>query len=131
MSMLSPSAELIEPNTTNPDPIEAPFQSVKSKKRKRSRKSGELSDNNPHKKTITKTPEKMSDPVPNHCSKDTTEDKNSYGMEENGIELSQELKELEKRLNTSMLININKCIAEALQPIKDSIGNCELQCTNR
>ena len=32
--MLSPSAELIEPNTTNPDPIEAPFQSVKSKKRK-------------------------------------------------------------------------------------------------
>ena len=94
--MLSPSAELIELNTTNPDPIEAPFQSVKSKKRKRSRKSGELSDNNPHKKNVTKTTEKMSDPVPNHCSKDTMEDKNPYGMEENGIELSAELKELEK-----------------------------------
>ena len=38
----------------------------------------------------------MSDPVPNHSSKDTTEDKNPYGMEENGIELSPELKELEK-----------------------------------
>ena len=38
-----------------------------------------------------------------------------------GVELSPELKELEKRLNTSMLINIIKCIAEALQPIKDSI----------
>ena len=38
-----------------------------------------------------------------------------------GVELSPELKELEKRLNTSMLININKCIAEALQPIKASI----------
>ena len=63
----------------------------------------------------------MSDPVPNHCSKDITEDKNPHGMEENGIELSPELKQLEKRLNTSMLININKCIAEALQPIKDSI----------
>ena len=32
--MLSPSAELSEPNTTNLDPIEAAFQSVKSKKRK-------------------------------------------------------------------------------------------------
>ena len=94
--MLSPSVELIELNTTNPDPIEAPFQSVKSKKRKRSRKSCELSDNNPHKKTVTKTPEKMSNPVPNHCTKDVTEDKNPDGMEENGIELSPELKELEK-----------------------------------
>ena len=94
---------------------------MKSKKRKRSHKSGELSDNNPHKKIVTKTPEKMSDPVPNHCSKDVTEDKNPYGMEENGIELIPELKELEKLLNTLMLININKCIAEALQPIKDSI----------
>ena len=63
----------------------------------------------------------MSDPVPNHCSDDTTEDKSPQGMEENGVELSPELKELEKRLNISMLININKCIAEALQPIKDSI----------
>ena len=120
-SMLSPSAELIEPSATNSDPIEAPFQSVKSKKRKRSRKSGEHSDNNPNKKTVTKTPDKMSDPVPNHNLKDTTKDKNPDGVEENGIELSPELKELEKRLNTSMLININKCIAEALQPIKDSI----------
>ena len=31
--MLSPSAELIEPNTANPDPIEAPFQSVKNQKK--------------------------------------------------------------------------------------------------
>ena len=118
--MLSPNAELSEPNTTNPNPIEAPFQSVKSKKGK-SHKSGELSDNNPHKRTITKTPEKMSDPVLNHCSRDIQEDKSPHGKEEHGIELSPELKELEKRLNTSMLININKCIAEALQPIKDSI----------
>ena len=120
-SMLSPSAELSELNTTNLSPIEAPFHSVKSKKRKRSRKSGELSDNNPHKKTMTKTPKKMSDPVPNICSKDMTDDKSPQNMEENWVELSPELKELEKRLNTSMLININKCIAEALQPIKDSI----------
>ena len=34
-SMLFPSAELIEPNATNPDPIEAPFQSVKSKKKEK------------------------------------------------------------------------------------------------
>ena len=119
--MLSPSAELSELNTTNLDPIEATFQSVKSKKRKRSRKSGELSDNNPHKRTVTKTPKKMSDLVPNHCSKDITDDKSPQDMEENSVELSPELKELEKRLNISMLININKCIAEALQPIKDSI----------
>ena len=119
--MLSPSAELIEPNATNSDPIEAPFQSVKSKKKKRPRKSGEHSDNNPNKNNVTKTLDKMSDPVPNHNLKDTTEDKNPDGIEESGIELSPELKKLEKRLNTSMLININKCIAEALQPIKDSI----------
>ena len=119
--MLSPSAELSELNTTNPGPIEAPFQSVKSKKGKRSRKSGELSDNNPHKRTVTKTPKKMSDPVPNNCSNDITDDKSPQDLEENGIEFSPELKELEKRLNISMLININKCIAEALQPIKDSI----------
>ena len=56
----------------------------------------------------------MSDPVPNQNLKDTTKDKNPDGVEENGVELSPELKELEKRLNTSMLININKCIAEAL-----------------
>ena len=119
--MLSPSAELSELNTTNLSPIEAPFYSVKSKKRKRSRKSGELSDNNPHKKTVTKTPKKTSNPVSNICSKDMTDDKSPQNMEENEVELSPELKELEKRLNTSMLININKCIAEALQPIKDSI----------
>ena len=39
----------------------------------------------------------------------------------NEVELSPELKELEKRLNTSMLININKCIADVLKLIKDSI----------
>ena len=95
-SMLSPSAELSELNTTNPDPIEAPFQSVKSKKRKRSRKSGELSDNNPHKRTVTKTPKKMSDLVPKHGSKDISDDKSPQDMETNGVELSPELKELEK-----------------------------------
>ena len=52
---------------------------------------------------------------------DMTDDKNTQNMEENEVELSPELKELEKWLNTSMHININKCIAEALQPIKDSI----------
>ena len=120
-SMLSPSAKLIEPSAANSDPIEAPFQSVKSKKGKRSRKSGEHSDNNPNKKTVTKTPDKISVPVPNPNLKDATINNNPDGVEENGVELSPELKELEKRLNTSMLININKCIAEALQPIKDSI----------
>ena len=62
MSMLSPSVELSELNTTNPSPIKAPFHSVKSKKRKRSRNSGELSHNNHHKKTVTKTPKKTSNP---------------------------------------------------------------------
>ena len=37
------------------------------------------------------------------------------------VDLSRELKELEKRLNTSMLINIKKSIADVLKPIKDSI----------
>ena len=37
------------------------------------------------------------------------------------VDLSAELKELEKRLNTSMLINIKKSIADALKPVKDSI----------
>ena len=52
---------------------------------------------------------------------DMTDDKNTQNMEENEIESSPELKELEKWLNTFIFININKCIAEALQPIKDSI----------
>ena len=37
------------------------------------------------------------------------------------VDLSPELKELEKRLNTSMLINIKKSIDDTLKPIKDSI----------
>ena len=37
------------------------------------------------------------------------------------VDLSPELKELEKRLNMSMLINIKKSIADVLKPIKDSI----------
>ena len=37
------------------------------------------------------------------------------------VELSPELKVLEKKLNSAMLININKCITEALKPIQDSI----------
>ena len=113
-SLLSPSAELIELSAVNSDTIEVPFQGVKSKKRKRSRKSGEHLDINPNKKSLTKTPEKMSDPET--IPKDPVINNNS-----DGVELSPELKELEKWLNTSMLININKCIAEALKPIKDSI----------
>ena len=93
-----------------------PSQSVKTKKRKRSRKSGEHPDNNPSKKPVKKSPDKMASPDPNPNPKDPVINDVS-----DGVELSPELKELEKRLNTSMLININKCIAEALQPIKDSI----------
>ena len=52
--MLSPSIELTEPSTVSADPIEVPFQSVKTKKRKRSRKSGEHLDNNPSKKPAKK-----------------------------------------------------------------------------
>ena len=58
----------------------------------------------------------MASPDPKFNPKDSV-----TGDVSNGVELSPELKELEKRLTTSMLININKCIAEALQPIKDSI----------
>ena len=115
-SMLSPSIELTEPSAVSADPIEVPFQSVKTKKRKRSRKSGEHLDNNPSKKPVKKTPDKMAAPDPNSNPKDAV-----TSDDPDGVELSPEMKELEKQLNTSMLININKCIAEALQPIKDSI----------
>ena len=96
------------------DSVEAPFESVKHKKRKRSKKSSEQSDNNPFKRSMKKPPEKMST---NNPSEDTM----PLDKSNNEVELSPELKELEKRLNTSMLININKCIADALKPIKDSI----------
>ena len=92
---------------------------MKHKKRKQSKKSSEQSDNNSVKRSLKKTPEKMSQPTPtivNACKEMMPLDKGN-----NKVELSPELKELEKRLNTSMLININKCIAEALKPIKDSI----------
>ena len=59
----------------------------------------------------------MSQPTPTSVNKQEDKGKNE-------VELSPESKELEKRLNTAMLImliNINKCIVEALQPIKDSI----------
>ena len=107
-SLLLPN---VEPTESSTDNIDATFQSVKQKKRKRPRKSGDHLDNNPNKKTLTKTPEKTADPElnPNEVA------------EKDSVELSPELKVLEKRLNTSMLININKCIAEALKPIKDSI----------
>ena len=113
-SLLSPSAELIEPSAVNSDTVEVPFQSMKSKKQKRSWKSCENSDINPNKKPLTKTPEKMSNPEPN--PKDPVINNNS-----DGIELSPELKELEKHLNSSMLINMHKCIEDTLKPIKDSI----------
>ena len=58
---------------------------------------------------------------PTQTSVSVHEETMSVDNGNNGVELSPELKELEKRLNTSMLININKCIAEVLKPIKDSI----------
>ena len=51
MSLLSPSTEPVEPNVTT-DNIEVTFQSVKQKKWKRPRKSGDQMDNNPSKKNI-------------------------------------------------------------------------------
>ena len=60
----------------------------------------------------------MSDPEPKSTEHET---KQPLSNSTESIELSPELKELEKRLNTSMLININKCIADALKPIQDSI----------
>ena len=61
----------------------------------------------------------MSQPTPTTVN--THEEMMPLDKGNNKVELSPELKELEKRLNTSMLININKSIAEALKPIKDSI----------
>ena len=113
-SLLSPSAELVVPQTNMADSVEVPFESVKHKKRKRSKKSSEQSDNNPVKRSMKKTPEKMSTDNP-------SEEAMPLDKGNSEVELSPELKELEKRLNTSMLININKCIADALKPIKDSI----------
>ena len=69
------------------------------------------------KRSLKKTPGRMSQPNPD------SETKTAEVPAENKVEvkLSPELMELEKRLNSTMLININKCIAEALKPIKDSI----------
>ena len=62
ISLLSPSAERIVPSAVASESIEATFQSVKQKKQKRSRKSGDhLDNNNPNKKSLTKTPKKMAD----------------------------------------------------------------------
>ena len=114
-----PSAEPIVPQTNTTDSVEVPFESVKHKKRKQSKKSSEQSDNNPVKRSLKKNPEKMSQPTPTTVN--AREEMMPLDKGNNEVELSPELKELEKRLNTSMLININKCIAEALKPIKDSI----------
>ena len=62
-SLLSLSAELIVSQTTTTDSVEVPFESVKHKKRKRSKKSSEQSDNNPVKRSLKKKPEKMSQPT--------------------------------------------------------------------
>ena len=118
-SLLLPSAELIVPQSDTTDSVEVPFESVKHKKRKRSKRSSEQSDNNPVKRSLKKNPEKMSQPAPTTVN--THEEMMPLDKGNNEVELSPELKELEKRLNTSMLININKSIAEALKPIKDSI----------
>ena len=84
-SLLSPSAEPVEPNVTTGN-TEVTFQSVKHKKRKRPRKSGDQTDNNPSKKTLTKTPEKMSN----------SESNQQEFVEKGSVVLSPELKELEK-----------------------------------
>ena len=117
--MLSPSAELVVPQTNMADSVEVPFECVKHKKRKRSKKSSEQSDNNPVKRSMKKTPEKMSQPTP--TTDNPREEAMPLDKANSEVELSPELKELEKRLNASMLININKCITEVLKPIKDSI----------
>ena len=119
-SLLSPSAELNEPQADTTDSVEVPFESVRHKKRKQSKKSSEQNDNNPVKRSLKKTPEKMSQPTPTSVS--IHEEMMPVDKGNNEVELSPELQELEKRLNISMLININKCIAEVLKPIKDSIG---------
>ena len=113
-SLLSPSANLVVPQTKTADSVEVSFVSVKHKKRKQSKKSSEQSDNNPIKRSMKKTPEKMS--TDNSNEEIMPLDKGNCE-----VDLSPELKELEKRLNTSMLINIKKSIADALKPIKDSI----------
>ena len=105
--------------TDTTDSVEVPFESVKHKKRKRSKKSSEQSDNNPVKRSLKKKPEKMSQPTQTIVK--TREEMIPLDNCNNEVEVSPELKELEKRLNTSMLININKSIAEALKPIEDSI----------
>ena len=55
-SLLSPSAELVVPQTNTADSVEVPFESVKHKKRKQSKKSSEQSDNNPVKRFNEKKP---------------------------------------------------------------------------
>ena len=67
-SLLSPSAELVVPQTNTNDSVEVPFESVKHKKRKQSKTSSEQSGNNPFKRSMKKTPEKMST---NNPSEDT------------------------------------------------------------
>ena len=60
----------------------------------------------------------MSEPESNSPNQ---EEKQPANKNPENIELSPEVKELEKRLSASMLVNINKCIADGLKPIKDSI----------
>ena len=67
-SLLSPSAELVVSQTNTNDSVEAPFESVKHKKIKQSKKSSEQSGNNLFKRSMKKNPEKMST---NNPSEDT------------------------------------------------------------
>ena len=113
-SLLSPSADLVVPQAKTADSVEVPFDSVKHKKRKRSKRSSEQSDNKPIKRSMKKTPEKM-------LTDNSNEETMPLDKGNSEVDLSPELKELEKRLNTSMLINIKKSIDDALKPIKDSI----------
>ena len=93
-SLLSPSAELNEPQADTTDIIEVPFESVKHKKRERSKKSGEQNDNKPVKRSLKKNPEKMSQPIP--TSNSVHEELMPVDSGNNEVELSPELKELKK-----------------------------------
>ena len=94
-SLLSPSADLVVSQAKTADSVEVPFESVKHKKRKRSKKSSEQSDNNPIKRSMKNTPEKM-------LTDNSNEETMPLDKGNSEVDLSPELKELEKRLNTSI-----------------------------
>ena len=96
-SLLSLSAEPFEPQTGATENVEVPFESVRHKKRKQSKKSSEQTGNNPVKRSFKKTPDKMSQPTLTSANKH--EETLPLDTSKSEVELSSELKELEKRLN--------------------------------